>query len=72
MHGLQWDCSLIPATAQEVSILIPPRIVRDYSIFVANHNFKVRPSSSFVSVPNVIYKDTDIFNKDHITRNDIL
>jgi hypothetical protein len=72
MNGLQCDCSLIPTTTQEVSVLIPPRIVRDYSTSVANHNFKVTPSASFVYVPNAIYKDTDIFNKDHVTRNDIL
>jgi hypothetical protein len=41
-----------------VSFWITARIIRDYSRFMFNHNFKVSPSAKFVSNANAIYKDT--------------
>jgi hypothetical protein len=36
---------LFYSTFDSVSILIPTRILRDYSTFVVSHNFKVSPLS---------------------------
>jgi hypothetical protein len=41
-----------------ISIWIPIRIIRDYSTFTVNHNFKVSPSSRRVSGAKAICKDT--------------
>jgi hypothetical protein len=50
-----------------VSIWIPTRIIRDYSAFVANHSFKVSPSTRCVSDAGAVCKNMDIFNKDCIS-----
>jgi hypothetical protein len=34
-----------------VSVRIPTRTIRDYSIFMVNHNFKVNPSARCVLLP---------------------
>jgi hypothetical protein len=49
-----------------VSVRIPTRIIRDYSTFMVNHNFKLSPSDRRVSAAIAISKDIDIFNKDYI------
>jgi hypothetical protein len=55
-----------------VSIWIPIGIIRDYSTFTVNHNFKVSPSSRRVPGAKAIYKDIVIFNKDYIMLTAIL
>jgi hypothetical protein len=55
-----------------ISIRILARIIREYSTFMVNHNFKVSPSAGCVSTANAICKDIDIFNKEYISVPDIL
>jgi hypothetical protein len=47
-----------------VSVRIPTRIIRDYSIIMINHSFKISFSARCVSAANTICKDIDIFNED--------
>jgi hypothetical protein len=55
-----------------VGIQIPTMIIRVYSTYMVNHNFKVSPSARYFSAANAIFKDIHIFNKDYILLTDIL
>jgi hypothetical protein len=46
-----------------VSIRIPTRLIRDYSTFVVNRNFKISPSARRVSAAVAICKDIDFLTK---------
>jgi hypothetical protein len=46
-----------------VSIRISTRIIRDYSTFMLNHNFKVSLAARCVSAANAICKDIDILTR---------
>jgi hypothetical protein len=52
--------NIIRLLFDSVSIRIPTRIIRDYFIFMANHNFKVSPPTRCLFAANAICKDTDI------------
>jgi hypothetical protein len=55
-----------------VCIRIPTRIIRDYSAFTVNRNFKVSPAARCVSAANANSKDIGIFNRDYISLTDAL
>jgi hypothetical protein len=55
-----------------VSVRIPITVIRDYSTFIVNHNFKVSSSAGCDSASNAICKDNDIFSRDYISLTDLL
>jgi hypothetical protein len=54
-----------------LAYVYPSRGIRDFCTFVVNNNFKISPPARCVSAANVIYKETDIFNKNKIRLVDI-
>jgi hypothetical protein len=54
-----------------VSVRVCTKIIRDYSTFVVNHNFKVRSSATYVFAAKTICRDKDIFNNDYISLADL-
>lgn len=55
-----------------ISIRIPTRIIKYYSIFVVHKNVRANQPARRVSAVNAICKDNDIFNKDCILLTDTL
>jgi hypothetical protein len=55
-----------------VGTQIPTTIIRVYSTYMVNHNFKMSPSDRYISAANAICKVIHIFNKDYILLTDIL
>jgi hypothetical protein len=43
------------------------KIIRDYSTYTVNHNFKISPSDRCVSAASTICKDSDTFKNDCIS-----
>jgi hypothetical protein len=62
------------STFGSLSARISTRIIRDYSAFIVNHNFKVSLSARCVCSASAFCKNTDIFNKDYtcVSLTDIL
>jgi hypothetical protein len=58
--------------SDSVSIRILTTIIRNHSIFMVNHYFKLSPLASCVSAVNVVCKDIDVFNKGCIWLTDTL
>jgi hypothetical protein len=58
--NLRLTRNIIRLLFDSVSIRIPTRIIRDYSIFMANHNFKVSPPTRCLFAANAICKDTGV------------
>jgi hypothetical protein len=54
-----------------LSLRMPTRSIRDYSIFTVHRNFKVSPSARCVSAVIAVCRSIDIFNKDCILLTDV-